>query len=160
MKYIKLFEAFDIDYSVVEYHEGIFNLVKDRLLELDDSGYGVYINGSDDILTVVIIYGEKNASDKQSFKSSDVKEDCLSLISELDDHKLLLNRFFISTSLSSYRVPEEGSGITTGKDRYHGLDTDILVDYLDKNTYITGIKLSFIHYGAIVNQDIIGDNWD
>ena len=157
MKYIKLFETFvEGESNSVEYDEDeLYDTIKDRLAELDDRGYTIRISGCTDELDIDIYYGAEE--NKKIFKSSDIIDDALTLISVLSESRFLFCRFSLVHCAPGiqYSYPKDRgdrrTSITFKDGNYQGIDTGILVDTLDDCERIRGLRLSFIYYGSIIN---------
>jgi hypothetical protein len=126
MKHIKTYENFYFDLDNVEGGLNFEEIIRDRLIDLDERGYDVdvypyhrstisspAINLSEEIkkLTIDIhkIIRTRNQDEQETrerkvvFESNDVKDDILSIVSELKEHSLVLSKF-------SLRVNKNVSG--------------------------------------------------
>lgn len=139
MKHIKKFESFSINYLSPGYSKQIDleNIIQDRLQELDDKGYAIIVNIGNTLSQITILKPshrwDKNSSDYGKlggFQVSDIKNDLVSLISELEANRIVLTTFHY----------KECGCVGTEILRNNNISPDVLsskLDELDKVEIIT-----------------------
>lgn len=126
MKHIKTYEDFYFDWDGEEIGSNFEQIIRDRLIDLDERGYDIDVypyhrpaaslRETDfsgeikkltiDIHKIIRTYNQDEQETRERnvvFESSDIKDDILSIVSELKEHGLILSKF-------SLRVNKNVSG--------------------------------------------------
>ena len=112
MKYLKLFETFDFGYEIPMTNSPIKDkwdkieyTIKDRLIDLDDSGYTIAVNPvlffSSNMISIEITIPspkEELFNILKPYDVIDIKEDLLALISDIESNEFYLKEYRIQSS--------------------------------------------------------------
>lgn len=108
MKHLKLFDNFLFDpYNVhkfdtpIKISTNIQDIIKGRLIDLDDKGYTIDVRVSGSDILGIEIYIDKDPSAmfrvNTPFEIDDIKDDVMSLVSELEVNNMKFDQFTIQS---------------------------------------------------------------